>query len=63
MANHEEMEEWVGVYDEDKATCNPRDRTRFPTLREFMRIKIQAFDEGTLTVTPGKILNIIIVKI
>ena len=53
LANHEEMEEWIHVYDEEKALCNPRDRTRFHTIREFMKVKIKAFDEGTLYVTPG----------
>ena len=54
LANHEEMEEWVCVYDEEKALRDLRDRTRFPTIREFMKTKIQAFDEGTLNITPGK---------
>ena len=48
LANHEDMEEWIHVYDEEKASHNPRDRNRFHTIREFMKIKIKALDEGTL---------------
>ena len=54
LANHEDMEEWIHVYDEEKASHNPRDRNRFHTICEFMKIKIKAFDEGTLYLTSGK---------
>ena len=53
LHNHH-MAKWVSLYDEEKARSRPGHGTRFASIREWMRAKINAFDGGTLYCTPGE---------